>query len=258
LNIFTSLIGSRLVATVSAILVIAVGCAAGVWQLDRAHQKIALASSMAAHQQLPPLVLNGHAWTLDDVNERRITVTGRYLPTETIWLDNRPRPVPADGSEAVAQSGFYVLTPLQLEGTQEVVWVNRGWAPRNNEDRTQLPPVSTPAGMVTVVGIALANPGKVFALGKNEGPITRPRIEQNMDLEKESHLHAWKQIPFIVREINRDGLDGLARGWTPPTIGVERHYAYAFQWFALAMCGFIFWLVGGLRQYRQQGGDQHE
>ena len=260
MNIFSSLVSKRIVATVSALVVVALGCAAGFWQLSRAQQKIVLAESLAARQALPPINLNQQGRTLDEVVQRRVSVRGDYLPAETIWLDNRPRPIAVDGTENIAQSGFYVITLLKLEGTEIVVWVNRGWAPRNNENRTELPPVSTPSGSVLVEGVALANPGKVFELGKNEGPLQKPRIEQNFDLVKEAQIHNWQQLPFIVRESGKEGADGLARTWGAPTLGVDRHYAYAFQWFALALCGFLFWLFTGLAQYRRQKniGDQSE
>ena len=253
MNIFSSLITKRIVATVSALLVVGIGCAAGFWQLSRAHQKIALAESLAARQKLPLVSLNAQAWTLEEVSQRRVQVRGSYLPGETIWLDNRPRPVPVNGVDGAGQSGFYVMTPLKLDGTQIVLWVNRGWAPRNNDERTQLPPVSTPFGIVSLEGVALAHPGRVFELGKNNDSITRPRIEQNFDFDKESKLHGWQQLPFILRESGNDGVDGLSRNWAPPTTGVDRHYAYAFQWFALAFSGFLFWLISGLMQQRKRG-----
>ncbi len=43
--------------------------------------------------------------------------------------------------------GFYVVTPLQLEGRPEAVVVQRGWVPRNFADRTALPKVPSPAGV---------------------------------------------------------------------------------------------------------------
>ena len=38
--------------------------------------------------------------------------------------------------------------------------------------------------------------------------------------------------------------DGLRREWPLPTLGVDRHYGYAAQWFALAalMTGLYVWL----------------
>jgi cytochrome oxidase assembly protein ShyY1 len=60
------------------------------------------------------------------------------------------------------------------------------------------------------------------------------------------------QSPFILREVDTSIEDGLLREWAPLTSGVDRHYAYAFQWFALAVSGFLFWLITGLRQYWRQ------
>ena len=258
-NLFTALIAKRIVATVSALLVIAIGCAAGIWQLSRADTKIALAAHLLARQQMPILSANAGPFTLEDASERRMIARGQYLPQAAIWLDNRPRPIPPVGSNT-SQSGFYLLMPLQLEGRDEVLWINRGWAPRNNENRESLPPVKTPANLVNIEGIVFAHPGRVYALGESKAPIDidKPRIEQNFDLAGEGKLRGWVQSPYILREIDAGIDDGLLREWAPLTTGVDRHYAYAFQWFALAACGFLFWLITGLRQYRRQGmnGDQ--
>ena len=252
-KLFSALIAKRIVATVSALLVVAIGCAAGIWQLGRAETKIALAAKLQARQQMPILNANAGPWTLEDASERRMIARGRYIPEAAIWLDNRPRPIPPAGT-ANAQSGFYLMMPVKLEDKDEVLWVNRGWAPRNNENRETLPPVKTPNKTVNIEGVVFAHPGKVYELGssKNASDISKPRIEQNFDLAEEGKLRAWNQLPFILREVEAGGEDGLLRDWAPLTSGVDRHYAYAFQWFALAFAGFVFWLLSGLRQYKAQ------
>jgi cytochrome oxidase assembly protein ShyY1 len=120
--------------------------------------------------------------------------------------------------------------------------------------------VKTPDKVVTIEGIVFAHPGKVYALGEGQAVIdvSKPRIEQNFDLQAEGKLRGWVQSPFILREVDAGIDDGLLREWAPLTTGVDRHYAYAFQWFALAVCGFLFWLITGLRQYWRQdmNGDQ--
>ena len=232
-----------------------IGCAAGIWQLSRAEGKIALAANLLARQQMPILSANDRAWTLAEASERRMTARGRYLPEAAIWLDNRPRPLPVGGSGNAAQAGFYLMMPLRLEGGDEILWVNRGWAPRNQENREALPPVKTPPGIVNIEGIVFAHPGKVYELGSGKAvpPLNGPRIEQNLHLEGEAKLHGWTQSPFILR-LEESGIqDGLLREWAPLTTGVDRHYAYAFQWFSLAFAGFVFWLVSGLRQYKRSG-----
>ena len=253
-NLFSALIAKRIVATVSALVVVVIGCGAGVWQLGRAETKIALAANLLARQQMPIVNANAGPWTLEEVSERRMIARGRYIPEAAVWLDNRPRPVPPSGSTS-AQSGFYLMMPLRLEGSNEILWVNRGWAPRNNENRETLPAIQTPNQVVNIEGIVFAHPGRVYQLGSSNvsADADRPRIEQNFDLTVEAKLHGWRQAPFILREIEVGKEDGLLRDWAPLTNGVDRHYAYAFQWFALAFAGFIFWLLTGLRQYKRQG-----
>jgi surfeit locus 1 family protein len=252
-SLLTALIANRIVATVSALLVVAIGCGAGIWQLGRAETKIALAANLLARQQMPILNANAGPWSLEEAGERRMIARGQYIPEAAIWLDNRPRPIPPAGA-ANAQSGFYLMMPLKLEGKNEVLWINRGWAPRNNDNRETLPPVKTSNKTVNIEGIVFAHPGKVYELGssKNSADISKPRIEQNFDLAAEGRLRSWAQLPFILREIEVGAEDGLLREWAPLTSGVDRHYAYAFQWFALAFAGFVFWLFSGLRQYKGQ------
>lgn len=252
-SLFQSLVAKRIVATVSALLVIALGCGAGVWQLSRANTKIALAANLLARQQMPILNANLGSWTLEEASERRMIARGQYLPDAAIWLDNRPKPISATGSNAT-QSGFYLLMPFRLENRDEVLWVNRGWAPRNNENRETLPPIKTPSGVISVEGIVFAHPGKVYELGdgKTIDSLGKPKIEQNFNLVAEGRMRGWNQAPFILREEEAGIEDGLLRTWAPLTTGVDRHYAYAFQWFALAFCGFLFWFITGLRQYWRQ------
>jgi cytochrome oxidase assembly protein ShyY1 len=204
---------------------------------------------------MPILNANDRAWTLTEANERRMTARGHYIPEAAIWLDNRPRPLPAGGSGNTAQAGFYLMMPFRLEGGDELLWVNRGWAPRNPENRETLPPIETPVGRVNLEGIVFPHPGRVYELGSSKAtpPINQPRIEQNFNLEGEAKLHGWTQSPFILRLEESGVQDGLLREWAPLTTGVDRHYAYAFQWFALAACGFVFWLMSGLRQYWRKG-----
>jgi cytochrome oxidase assembly protein ShyY1 len=254
ISLFDSLVAKRTVATLSALLVVALGCGAGVWQLSRANTKIALAANLLARQQMPILSANAEPWTLEEARERRMIARGQYIPEAAIWLDNRPRPTPAAGTNA-SQSGFYLMMPLRLEGRDEVLWINRGWAPRNNENRETLPLVKTPSSIVNIEGIVFAHPGKVYELGDGKPAINlgKPKIEQNFNLVAEGNLRSWSQFPFILREEDAGKGDGLLREWPLLTSGVDRHYAYAFQWFALAVCGFLFWLITGLRQYWRPG-----
>jgi cytochrome oxidase assembly protein ShyY1 len=251
LSFFSVFIVERRVATVAAIVVIAIGLLAGRWQLSRAEQKIVLANQIATMAAKERIDLNAKAWTLSEVEFRAVQARGQFLSNEIVWLDNRPKP--NHGSLSQAHSGFYVLMPFLLDGpVTQVIWVNRGWAPRNSQDRLILPSINTPTGRVTIEGVAFAGAGKVLELGEQPNSKDRPRIQQNLDLAYEEKQLKYPQLPFVIRQNDPDRNDGLLRNWPPATVGVDRHYAYAFQWFALAAAALVFWFTTGFMRYRNK------
>jgi cytochrome oxidase assembly protein ShyY1 len=236
------------------VVVMSIGIAAGLWQMSRAAGKIDKAEKLTSQIALPPLNLNAKPqWTLAEADSRRLVVEGAFLADQAIWLDNRPQPRASGSKAGSGQSGFYVLMPFQVAGFDNtVIWVQRGWAPRNREDRLALPPINTPGGELRIEGIGIAQPDRVFELGDGGvGGNSPVRIQQNLDLTKEAGRHRWQQIPFVLKQIGDSEKDGLMRNWTAAASGVERHYAYAFQWFALALSAFLFWLIHGLLRIRQ-------
>lgn len=195
----------------------------GVWQLDRAAQKLALQAAIEAKAGEPALA-NGDLGGMEQLN-RRVVLHGRWAADRTVWLDNRPM----DG-----RTGFYVVTPLLLAGRAEAVLVERGWAPRNSLERERLPPVATPSGDVEVVGRLAASPSRLFELGQGQGGT----IRQNLDPAAFAVESGLKLLPLTVVQTDAAGADdGLLRHWPAPDIGLHKHYGYAFQWFAL--CALI-------------------
>lgn len=195
----------------------------GVWQLDRAAQKLALQAAIEAKAGEPALA-NGDLGGMEQLN-RRVVLHGRWAADRTVWLDNRPM----DG-----RTGFYVVTPLLLAGRAEAVLVERGWAPRNSLERERLPPVTTPAGDVEVVGRLAASPSRLFELGHGQGGT----IRQNLDPAAFAVESGLKLLPLTVVQTDAAGADdGLLRHWPAPDLGLHKHYGYAFQWFAL--CALI-------------------
>jgi len=106
--------------------------------------------------------------------------------------------------------------------------VQRGWVPRNFEDRSRVPAIETPAGPVQLQGRIVPPPGKLYEMGAAEsGP-----IRQNLDL---AQFRAETGLPLAAVSIQQTdaAADGLARDWPPGNTGVDKHYGYAFQWFGL-------------------------
>ena len=158
-----------------ALAAMALTASLGRWQLSRAAEKEALQAAIAERQRLPALDGASLAQALSDdqareLLHRAITLRGQWLADRTVFLDNRPM---------ARQTGFYVLTPLRLTGSDRVVLVQRGWAPRHQVDRSLLPPVQTPTGEVQVSGRIAAHPPRVYQLGQEQGGA----IRQNLDLD---------------------------------------------------------------------------
>ncbi|MCV2368290.1 SURF1 family protein [Roseateles oligotrophus] len=214
----------------------------GFWQLDRAKQKEALQAAVVANGERPPLQsaeLSGVVGK-DELAKaqlhRRVLLRGSWLSERTVFLDNR-----AMGG----RTGFFVLTPLQLEGRSEVVLVQRGWSPRDALDRTRLQSVPTPTGLVTVSGRLIAAPSKVYEFAA--APLGT--IRQNLDLQAFAQEIDKPILPVTVLQLataRSDGqavADGLLREWQPPDSGLHKHYGYAFQWFLLSalILGLYVW-----------------
>ena len=202
----------------------------GQWQLRRAAQKEAVQAAIDSKNTLFPLdeLSLFAAKNIADEIYRKADLRGIWLAGRTIYLDNRPMS---------GRSGFWVVTPLKLQGTGQVILVQRGWAPRDFADRARLPQVVTPSGVVTVQGRIAPPPSKLYEFkGADAGP-----IRQNLDLtafHAETGLALLEQVSLLQTGAPSEG---LLREWAAPNLGVDKHYGYAFQWFGLcALVVFLF------------------
>jgi surfeit locus 1 family protein len=213
----------RLVVAAAALAGIALTASLGLWQWDRAQQRTALHEAIAARGQLPPLAaadLRAAGDNTGDLLHRRVVLRGEWLPAQTVFLDNR---------QMNAVPGFYVVTPLRLEGGSEVVLVQRGWAQRNFTRRADLPPVQTPSGPVEVRGRLAPPPAKLYAFDAEEkGP-----IRQNLDLARFRAETGLALLPLSVQQTG-PASEGLLRQWPQPASGAGKNIGYAFQWWAIA------------------------
>ena len=216
------------VVTLAALVGIAVTLSLGRWQMSRAAQKIALHDAIVAQQQAPALpnatIANQH--DLAPLLHRRVALRGEWLAAHTVYLDNR---------QMHGRPGFYVFTPLRLEGSPGALLVQRGWVPRDFQDRTRLQPVETPAGPVMIEGRVGPPPGRLYALGnmsEGNGGERASRIRQNLDL---TAFRAETGLALAEGSIVQIGAtsEGLQREWPEVATGVEKHYGYAAQWFGL-------------------------
>jgi surfeit locus 1 family protein len=201
---------------------IAATIALGFWQWGRGAQKTALQQAIDAEARSAPVAASELLTHANDGSllHRPVVLRGQWLPAHTVFLDNR---------QMNGVPGFYVVTPLRLEGSQAVVLVQRGWVQRNFEQRTALPPVATPVGTVEVRGRLAPPPAKLYAFSAEE----KGTIRQNLDLAR---FRAETGLPLLPLSVQQAGAasEGLQRQWPQAASGADRNYGYAFQWWAIA------------------------
>lgn len=224
----------RFLVLLAALAGVALAARLGLWQLSRAAEKEAQQAALESRGQEPPLASASLAHSPDEAaaqQHRRITLQGRWIGARTVFLDNRAM----DG-----RAGFIVVTPLAL-ADGDAVLVQRGWAPRDAAERTRVPPVASPEGVVTVEGRVQAPPSRLYELGA-EG---QGAIRQNLDLDAFARETGLRLRPLSVQQADGAAADadGLLRHWPAPAFDVHKHYGYAFQWFALAalITGLYVW-----------------
>ncbi|CAM3761365.1 SURF1-like protein [Paracidovorax anthurii] len=238
---------------VAAIAAMAATAALGRWQLARAAQKLQWQATIDARQAEPPVPPQawgalvdsaaageaassvqgpGEAGAASPLLHRRTVLRGRWLAAHTVFLDNR---------QMQGRPGFFVLTPLQLapgaSGAQgPVVLVQRGWVPRNFQDRARVPEIPAPPGEVEVRGRIAAPPSRLYEPGGTAAPVAgegSSPIRQNLDLAAyRAETGLARLAPLTVLETG-PAEGALLRDWPAIDTGVAKHYAYAFQWFGL-------------------------
>ena len=228
----------RWIPLLATVIVVAIGVSLGQWQTHRGDAKEAMQESMNARAGAAPIERSEMlaAAAIDQLQYRRVRLTGQFVPQWTVYLDNR---------SYKGVSGFYVLTPFKVANSQTVLMVERGWGPRDMQDRTSLPVFTTPDAPIVIEGIVRRDAGHLLQLGEPQLP--QPgAIMQNLDIASFAQASRLQMLPLLIEQSN-DLKDGLVRDWPLPSLGIERHRGYAMQWYALALMALIFFVVTGLR-----------
>ena len=211
-----------LLTRLGALLAFGITLALGNWQLDRAAQKVAIQVAMDIEGR-KPIVATATLLAAPDKTKlvkQRAVLQGTWVAEKTVFLDNR---------QMNAKVGFFVVTPLQLNSSDAVIWVQRGWIQRNFEERALLTRIATPDGLVSVEGRIAPPPSKLYELG---APSTGA-IRQNLDLEQFRTETGLPLLPVMLQQTGAPS-EGLLRDWPAVNLGIDKHYGYAFQWFGLA------------------------
>ncbi|MCU0970311.1 MAG: SURF1 family protein [Gammaproteobacteria bacterium] len=208
------------------LLVPALICAGlGVWQLDRAGQKRALAADLAARVALPPLEIGEAPVDADAVRYRAVTARGRLEASGQIYIEGRRH---------AGKTGYYVVTPLRIAGSERRLLINRGWVETMD--------ASVPDGEVVVTGVADVPAPPALALhgGADAAKAWGTRWPYlTLPLYAATVGHPLQTIVVLQ---DRTDPHGFVREWPRELPKEGMHLGYALQWFAFSLIALAVFL----------------
>ncbi len=202
----------------------------GFWQIERADEKRQLIAHAEEQLQLPPLSLQENNIQPDQLKQRRVIASGKFLAGKYWLLDNRV---------FRGKVGYEVIAPLETDVGQ-IVLINRGWVPAP-PTRQQLPDVSFPLSKVIIQGRwklieknSLSRDLENLTAIEDSWPI---RV-QSVDLFEMKRI-IGKDIFWGYLQIDPENSVALQVAWKNINVMPEKHLGYAVQWFAMAVALII-------------------
>ena len=191
----------------------------GAWQISRGMEKQADRAAFSDE--------SGFAAWQDGVAVRpyqRIRASGRYDSARQFLLEN---------IILNSRYGYYVITPLLGEDDEPLLLVNRGWIEKGS-GAVEASLLDAPTSRVTVRGRAGSLPRAGYKMGDAINAGTDwPRTAVYPSSE-EIEAALGQPVQDFVLLMDHEEEHGFLRQWAPTEFGPSKHFAYAFQWFAMA------------------------
>ena len=226
----------------------------GIWQLDRLEQRQAFNTRVQAQLDAPPLDLEGDALQADlyNMEYRAISARGRFDFERQIALRNQ-----SYGNEW----GAHLVTPLIMEGSGQVILVDRGWIPAADFESGGWRQFDEP-GLVQVNGV-LRRPQTKAELGSRRDPTPSPgdaplTAWYFVNLEQITGQMPYPLLGAYIQQAPQAGWDALPYRTQPELELTEGpHLGYALQWFTFAVIlagGYPLFVRHQMRRPKPQPG----
>jgi surfeit locus 1 family protein len=235
---------AQAIPTIIMVILVPLFTGLGIWQLDRAEQKRQLSAALESRRKQPALSLNLALPPTGEREFRPVVAQGRYLADKTILIENR---------KYLGRTGFHVVTPLRIEGSERIVLVNRGWIPRERLDGDARP--ATPGERVTVHGTLALPQAPAIELQLADTPADTTPHWPYLTLDHFAQWSGLKILPFEILQSPEDPGD-LVRQWPQPQFSDAMHIGYAIQWFAFALITLLIWFRLSLQPITPTGASQ--
>ena len=207
----------------------------GVWQIERGQSKAGILNEFNDNLKKTPSNLDVSSKKWD-----RVFVKGTWVNSKQILIDNII-------NRGIA--GYKVITPLNIEGSDKTILVDRGWI-KQNKYREVLPDISIEEKSETVSGI-LELPELGLVLSNDLVTLEWPKISQSKNFEILAEQFDMNLFPMILLAdpINQKSLEYIKI--TPTNMTPTKHYGYSAQWFLmfLVLCAMYIWY--GLNKYEK-------
>jgi len=191
----------------------------GVWQINRGLEKRA---ALEAFDAQPGFTTWSNGMQIRSF--QKLAVTGHLDADHQILLDN----IVID-----SRYGYYVLTPLIVADDEPLVIVNRGWL---ESDGQGFDPqrVALDVPELSVRGRAGSLPKAGYRMGDAiQAGLPWPQHAVYPTMAEVAQA-LGRDVQSFVLLMDPDEEHGFLRNWEPAEMGPPRHFAYAFQWFAMA------------------------
>ena len=216
--------------TVACVLLFAVLCGLGLWQLERLQWKRTLIATVNSHMAAAPVSLDEILMmNQDQAQYRRVSLSGRFDHAREAYVFT------TDQGAAV----YHVLTPFTADDGK-VVMVDRGEIPAEKLDPAGRA-AGNVAGDVRVTGVWRApDPPGAFT----PPPDTAKHIWFARDLAAIAAAdHLNLAAPIVVEADATPNPGGWPRGGQTMVNFRNQHLSYAVTWFCLALCLLGVWLA---------------
>mgnify|MGYP000283024607 FL=1 len=207
----------------------------GFWQSARAlekEQRLAQIEKLSVQNPISltqVLALPKNENSLNDINDFPVFVEGEFNRKQLFLLDNQ------------VSKGRLGYRAYQVAITKHyAVLVSLGWV-QGSVNRQELPSVEALHGLHQFTGnIRLIDVG-VLLQEQTFTDVSWPLRVQQIELEKFSSLINRNLLPFVVY-LDKNEVLGFEKSWQPIVMPPEKHRAYAFQWFSLALAWLLLML----------------
>ena len=201
----------------------------GLWQLDRADEKREIDDGVTLAITKPALELNSaDPKSLSEEVYRSATIKGKFDTLHQFLLDNRTY---------LGKPGYHVLTPFKFESKNgsSAILVNRGWITYQNT-RDNIPDIEVTQNEIEMLGTIKAIPRSIVlseTTRKHAKGTSNPTLIQSVDIASLNQHLKYTLLPIMI-ELNKSEKFGFIREWQPYYGSIDKHNAYATQWFSMA------------------------